>query len=73
MTVFELRRELERRGIKAFEYNLDGKGRTDERICLAEKDGKWEVYYAERGVKTTDEYFDTQEEACQFIYDMLTN
>lgn len=71
MNISELKVQLERHGIKNFEYNFDGKGRTDERVCLEEHDGKWEVYYEERGVKTTDHFFETQEEACRFIYDWM--
>lgn len=29
---------------------------------------KWSVYYLERGVKTTNEIFDTENDACQFLY-----
>lgn len=32
---------------------------------------KWSVYFLERGMKTTNEFFDSEDEACQFIYDQL--
>lgn len=49
-------------------YNLDEKGRTDERFCLKKSDNKWQVYYLERGVKTTNRFFDSESDACQYIY-----
>jgi len=62
----ELKKVLEDNGIPKDLYNLDGIGRTDERFCLDYND-KWEVYFCERGIKTTDLIFDTEEEACQYI------
>ena len=53
-------------------YNLDEKGRTDERFCLKKSDDKWQVYYLKRGVKTTNRFFDSESDACQYIYDQLT-
>ena len=32
---------------------------------------KWTVYYSERGVKTTNEIFKSEKEACQYIYNQL--
>ncbi len=52
-------------------YNLDGNGRTDERFCLEFINNEWKVYFAERGIKTTDEKFLSEEEACQFIYEQF--
>ena len=31
------------------------------------------VYYLERGIKTTNEIFDSENDACQFLYDQLMN
>ena len=52
-------------------YNLDGRGRKDERLCLEKIEDKWTVYYSERGVKTTNEIFKSEKEACQYIYNQL--
>ena len=54
-------------------YNLNGKGQTDERFCLKKLDNQWQVYYSERGVKTTNKIFDSEKDACQYIYDQLTD
>lgn len=48
-------------------YNIDGKGRKDERFCLTLDGEKWNVYYSERGCKTTNKYFDTESEALEYM------
>mgnify|MGYP001077316069 CR=1 FL=1 len=54
-------------------YNLKGEGKKDDRFCLEKVKDKWFVYYLERGVKTTNKFFDSENEACQFLYDQLIN
>ena len=67
----ELRDALIEMGIPSVLFNLDGKGRTDERFCLEYTNKEWRVYFSERGVKTTNETFSSEEEACQFIYEQF--
>jgi len=33
--------------------------------------GGWAVYYAERGLRTEERQFDTEDEACRFMLDRL--
>ena len=67
MNTKELKKALKAAGIPAEQYNLDGKGRDDERLCLVKEDSKWVVYYLERGARTTEQFFDSEEEACDYI------
>ena len=67
-----LSKKLQIASVPEWLYNLDEKGRTDERFCLKKSDDKWQVYYLERGVKTTNRFFDSESDACQYIYDQLT-
>ena len=48
MNIKELKKALKAAGIPTEHYNLDGKGRNDERLCLVKEDSKWVVYYLER-------------------------
>lgn len=73
MKVEELRKRLQQVGVSEFLYNLDGTGRNDERFCLQKCDGNWNVYFCERGIKTTNEFFDSEEMACQFIFEQLSD
>ena len=67
MNIKELEGELSRCGVPKVLYNLSGRGRKDERFCLEFKGNLWEVYYSERGIKTTRKEFLTEEEACEYI------
>ena len=71
MNIRELKKALKAAGIPAESYNLDGKGRDDERLCLVNENSKWVVYYLERGVRTTELFFDSEEEACEYIQKSL--
>ena len=73
MNRIELAKQLHIMEIPMYMYNLDGKGRNDERYCLEFTKDQWEVYYLERGVKTCDLFFNTEDEACQYIYDHFYN
>ncbi len=74
MNRFELKKKLDILGIPEYYYNLNpqGYGRTDERLCLDKKsDNLWQVYYEERGNKTTLLNFSTEDEACTYILNRL--
>lgn len=73
MTKEILEKKLKVAGVPDYIYNLTGKGRTDERLCLKKIQNKWSVYYIERGIKTTNEIFESEEDACQFLYAQLMN
>lgn len=71
MTKEELRRTLQKGNVPSYLYNLDGTGRTDERLCLAFSDNTWYVFFEERGVKTMREKFASEDSACEFILRQL--
>lgn len=73
MTIDELKTALRKAKVPAEYYNLDGQGRDDERLCLIRENSKWVVYYSERGVRTTEEVFNTEAEACNYIFDASTS
>lgn len=73
MNIEILEKELKIAKVPDYVYNLTGKGKKDERLCLEKIKDKWSVYYLERGMKTTNEFFDSEDEACQFLYDQLMN
>lgn len=64
----ELETRLRKIDVSREWYNLQGAGRPVERFSLRKLDGKWEVYFAEKGTKTTHEIFDSEDEACLYIY-----
>lgn len=67
MTIDELKRDLEKYSISNVLYAIMNKTLPNEKLCLTEEEGKWEVYYSERGHKTGLKTFDTESEACEYF------
>lgn len=63
MDKFELKRKLDNLSIDPNSYSLGGEC-SDETLCLEERHGKWSIYYSERGLRTKEESFDSEEKAC---------
>ena len=63
----EFIKKVKKLRIPNYLYNIDGVGRDDERFCLVKVDEIWNVYYSERGCKTTNEFFLTQSNALEYI------
>ena len=52
-------------------YNLDGIGRKDERFCIELIGNDGVVYFAERGTRTTEEKFNTEDDVCKYLIEQL--
>jgi hypothetical protein len=61
---------LEAESVDANSYRLDG-SRGDECLVLETHVGGWVVFYAERGLRTGERCFETEDEACRFMLDRL--
>ena len=44
-------------------YSLDG-GLPNDRLCLSYDAGNWCAYYSERGSRIDEEYFASEDKAC---------
>lgn len=44
---------------------------TDEALCLVENYGRWSVFYSERGSRTEEQSFSTEELACAAFLERL--
>jgi hypothetical protein len=51
-------------------YKLD-EGFHNEAFCLYKKGSLWQVYYSERGIKTDLKTFYSENEACNYLYDLV--
>ena len=67
MTIDELKIDLEKYSISNDLYAIMNKTLPNEKLCLTEEEGKWKVYYSERGHKTGLKTFDTESEACEYF------
>ena len=67
----ELKQALKLNSVPEYYYNIDGTGEVDQKVCLENINSKWSVYYCERGKKFDECIFNSEEEACQNIYERL--
>ena len=70
MNIRELKARLIEKRIPTEYYSLDG-GYPNEAYCIGNTKNKWEVYYSERGNKSSLKMFDAEEDACNYFYNWL--
>jgi hypothetical protein len=71
-----LRKFLDRERIDPRSYGLDGPsglraGDRDERYSMEATSSGWVVYYSERGLRSGELAFDSEDEACRHVLDLL--
>lgn len=66
MNVKELKQRLISEGIDPAVYDLVGMNK-DEVYCLEKSAPGWLVYYRERGLRSWEHVFSSEDEACQFL------
>lgn len=67
MNIIELKKIFEDENVPRELYSLKG-GLPNESYCIEQVNGQWEVYYSERGSKSSLKFFDTEEKACLYLY-----
>ncbi len=70
MNIIELTEKLHSSGIKKQSYSFD-KEYPNEAMCLNSRYGTWDVYYSERGEKSNLKRFASEDQACQYMYNIL--
>ena len=60
----ELRAALEREGVRPTSYDLEPNRLSEDAHCLAIVSGGWSVWFAERGKRNDEVFFETENEAC---------
>jgi len=70
VNIIELKSKLASLNIQHDAYSLNG-GLPNESYCIGKANGLWEVYYSERGSKSSLKTFQNEEDACQYFYNWL--
>jgi len=70
MNMGTLKAELEQLNIPKGVYSLTG-GLPNESYCIAQKDNKREVYYSERGSKSSLKTFENENTACEYFLALM--
>jgi hypothetical protein len=68
----ELEVILRERNVSPLAYCLGG-GLPNERYTLDQSGAKWSVYYSERGLRSGERVFESEDEACRYLLELLTN
>ena len=61
MSIEELKELLIKKKVPLYLYSLEG-GLPSESYCIEKIENKWHLYYSERGVKETINYYDNEDE-----------
>lgn len=72
MNIPQLKEALKEAGVDEYFSSLDGEVRDESLVLERPESGGWCVYYSERGQRTGERWFITEEEACKFIFDRLS-
>lgn len=68
----ELETTLRARNVSPLAYCLS-RGFPNEKYTLDQAGKKWSVYYSERGQRSGERVFDSEDEACRYLLQLLTN
>lgn len=63
----ELEQRLINENVNPYSYSLVG-GLPNEAFCIGKNGDVWEVYYSERGSKSSLKTFLSEDEACDYFY-----
>jgi len=71
MNVAELRERLLREGFRRDVFSLDGTCPAFEGLVLNNDSGRWRIDHCERGMRREVALLDSEEEACERMYELL--
>jgi len=66
----ELLKKFSEKNVSEDVYSLE-RGLPNEKYCSSNENSKWQVYYSERGVKCQIREFNTEEDACEYLYNKV--
>ncbi len=70
MTILELKNKLNKFGIPKDSYSIMNGGLPNEQLCITKED-VWQVYYSEKGRKSSLKEFETETEACEYFWEQM--
>lgn len=74
MTLDELKQRLHEAGCSTANYQIGEPWAVSDLYCLAKRNGRFHIFYTERGLDSPPEkIFDDEAEACQYYFDFVMN
>lgn len=71
MNISELKDMLQREGYREDSYCIGAPGARTECLCIEASGSTWRIYYAERGLRTGERFFDSEDEAASQFLEMV--
>lgn len=71
MNIAELAQVLEREGYSPSWYSFDKNSPPVDGYILDKEDGRWRVFYFERGTTREIAAFESEAKACEFFYEKM--
>ena len=71
MKVAELSKELQKLDIDELSYSIGYTSDSEKYVIDSIPNGKWVTYYSEKGLRTGERTFDSEEEACNYFIQTL--
>jgi len=71
MKIVELEKILQEIDVPSNAYSILKGGLPNEQLCIVKEDNIWEVYYSERGRKSSIKKFYSEEEACIYFFNKI--
>jgi len=71
MTINDLKAKLEQLGTPNSWYHLEQYGNDDQKLTIKNENGKWIVYYSERGDRIKPSEYTTESEACEDLLNRI--
>ena len=72
MTAQELKIRLKLEGFRSDVYSINGPLPSYEGLILETSNGQWKIEHFERGVRRELESFASEQQACDRMYELLT-
>lgn len=70
MKITDLQKIMDEGKMSPYGYSIN-KGEKDDAYHIMKEDGKWHIYYMERGHKNSYGYFEKEEEAAKIFLTLI--
>ncbi len=71
MNTSQLEKKINKLNIRHDAYSLNG-GNPSQAYVLSQEAEFWSVYYSERGIKIDERKFKSEDEACRYFLDIIS-
>lgn len=71
MNINDLQQKIDEMNVPSDSYSILKGGLPNEQLCIVKNETGWEIYYSERGEKSSINVFDDETSACEYFLEKL--